>query len=94
MNRFDPARAAAALDALLEKFEAKTADDRVIRDSAQALFDAPSVSAKDKGFAAYIVSNVYARLDDKTSSCRWAHAAVAKVRDEAYTVLEQAMCAP
>jgi hypothetical protein len=92
--RINPAGADAALVDLMEKFDEKRLDARVIRDSAQTLFDAASVSAKDKGFAAYIIASVYARLDDKSGSCRWARAAVAKVQAEEYTVLEQAMCAP
>jgi serine/threonine-protein kinase len=92
--RIDPVRAATALNVLFDRLDAKTLDARLIRDSALTLYDAASVSTVDKAFAAYVVANAYAALDDRANACRWARQATARDTKEFYTVLERDLCAP
>ena len=75
-RRVDAARADVALDSLMEKFDAEALAATVIRDSALSIYNGDGVSEKDRGFAAYIASSAYARLDDRPEALRWARLAV------------------
>ena len=62
----DPAKAAAILDALIERPTA------VILDSAQLIFDTPGVGVGDRAFAACLLAQAYNRQGEATSALLWA----------------------
>jgi hypothetical protein len=93
----DPARAGALLDGLFETVTDTTtrtaATLGTARDSARHIFDAPGVHPGDRAFAAYVVANAYAALDDRRGACEWARRAATTQRQvAAYTALESALC--
>ncbi|HXV90654.1 MAG TPA: hypothetical protein VD707_04745, partial [Gemmatimonadales bacterium] len=73
----DPARAADALDVLFTSLDDRTLPAGVVRDSALKVYDGAGVAEKDRGFAAYIVANAFAALDDRTRALEWARKSVA-----------------
>lgn len=48
---------------------------RGIIDTATAFYSLPDIKAKDKAFAAYVIANAYAELDDRNQALRWAEEA-------------------
>jgi hypothetical protein len=90
---------AQADDRLMELYEAVVdslaiaGTFRMARDSSQRFFDAPGIRTTDKAFAAYVIANAYAELDDKRSGCRWAQQAKQiESSNQAYQVLERDLC--
>jgi hypothetical protein len=90
------AKASNLLDDLMNAVSDSLATDgtrKMVRDSAQHIFDAPGVKPADHAFAAYIVSNAYAGLDDRTSACTWARkAADLNTTSNAYRALKSSLC--
>ena len=94
----NPARAAALLDDLFDAVTDTLRTDgtlRMARDSASHIFEAAGVGADERAFAAYVVANAFAALDDRRSACRWAEQAV-RIRASvaAYGALGRALCGP
>jgi hypothetical protein len=92
-----PGHAGAALDVLFDAItdtgERSTATLRMARDSARRLFDAREVAPGDRAFAAYVVANALAALDDRGGACDWARRAVrVNAAVPAYGALERALC--
>lgn len=92
-----PGGAGAALDALFDAIAdtglRPAATLRMARDSAQRLFEAPEVATDDRAFAAYVVANAFAALDDRSGACDWARRARRMNADvSAYGALERALC--
>jgi serine/threonine-protein kinase len=81
-----------ALNALFDQLDGKTLSPRVVRDSALAFYDAAGISATDKAFAAWVIGNAYAELQDKPAGCRWAKTAAGLQQQELYTSLVQGLC--
>jgi serine/threonine-protein kinase len=80
--RVDVARAGALLDDLFEKLDGKTLAATVVRDSAQHIYNAAGMARADQAFAAYVLANSFAQLDDeqpgrghKSTALRWARQA-------------------
>src|SRR5436190_2482596 len=81
-SRINPVQAAALLEDLFDKLDAKTMAAATVRDSAQHIFDTRGVTTADSAFAAYIEANAFARLDDeqprrghKATALQWAERA-------------------
>jgi serine/threonine-protein kinase len=71
----DLTKARDALDDLfLEKLSESTAT--MVRDSALRFYRAPGISAKDKGYASFVVGQAYFSLKDRTTGCEWIRTAV------------------
>ena len=94
----NPARAAALLDDLFDAVTDSLRTDgtaRMVRDSASHIFASSGVGPDDRAFAAYVVANAFAALDDRRSACRWAQQAVQlKAAVAAYGALGRALCGP
>ena len=94
----NPARAAALLDDLFDAVTDTLRTDgtlRMARDSASHIFAAAGVGTDDRAFAAYVVANAFAALDDRRTACRWAQQAVQlKASVAAYGALGRALCGP
>ena len=87
----DPARAGALLNDWFDRID--SFNGITLRDSAQAVFDAPGVAPKDRALAAYLVANAYAKLDQRAPGCAWARRATSLdpgVRS--YPALVQSLC--
>ena len=72
----DPARAANAVDALFLALDERTMPSAAIRDSAIRIYNGTGVAEKDRAFAAYVVANAVAQLDDRGGAIEWARRAV------------------
>jgi hypothetical protein len=90
--RVNVALAHDALNALFDQLDGKTLSPRVVRDSALAFYDAPGITSTDKAFAAWVIGNAYAELQDKPAGCRWAKTAAGLQQQELYTSLVQGLC--
>jgi eukaryotic-like serine/threonine-protein kinase len=72
--RIDVSLAERALDDLfLEKLTPATA--AMVRDSALKFYTARGISAKNKGYAAFVVGNAYFQLGDRATGCRYVRTA-------------------
>jgi len=47
-----------------------------VRDTALAFYGLAGISTKDKAFAAYVLSNAYAEINDDPNALRWAREAL------------------
>jgi hypothetical protein len=96
-TRINPAQADALLEDLFEKFDAKRIGAISARDSAQHIFGTRGIATADSAFAAYILANAEAALDDqepdrghKAAALRWAQLATRLVpASRAYRQLAQ-----
>ena len=77
------AQANALLENLFDGLDGKTLAATLVRDSAEHIYNARGISTADSAFAAYIVANAFARLDDeeprrghKATALQWAQRAV------------------
>jgi serine/threonine-protein kinase len=82
VTRINPAQANRLLEDLFDKFDAKTIAAATVRDSAQRIFNARGIATNDSAFAAYILANAFAALDDqepqrghKVTALQWAQRA-------------------
>jgi len=95
-SRIDVTNAFDLLDNLMTAVANSLATDgtrRMVRDSAQDIFNAPAVNPKDRAYAAYVVSNAYAALDDRLTACQWAQKAVnLDGSSNPYRVLKSSLC--
>ncbi len=74
-SRIDITQAREALDDLfLEQLSESSAV--MVRDSALRFYRAPGISAKDKGYASFVVGQAYFSLKDRTTGCEWIRTAV------------------
>jgi len=71
----DSARAFDALDALFTHFQDSTIATDLARDSVSRIYNGTRVAPKDRAYAAYILANVYARLNDRRTATQWARKA-------------------
>jgi ubiquinone/menaquinone biosynthesis C-methylase UbiE len=63
-----------------------------IVDTAQAYFDLPNIAVEDKAFAAYVIANAYAEVDDRQEALKWARrAAELQPGVRAYQALVQSL---
>ncbi len=69
------AKADSLLSDLFDKLDTHRVMPTIVRDSAMDIFYAAGINTKDKAFAAYVVANAFAGLDDKPSALRWARQA-------------------
>jgi serine/threonine-protein kinase len=90
----DVGRADDLLNNLFDKLDAHTITAAVARDSAEHIYNAPGVARTDQAFAAYVMANAFAALDDqnpgqghKATALRWAQQAVTLNPVRAYTQL-------
>jgi serine/threonine-protein kinase len=90
----DIARASDLLDDLFNRLDAHTMTATVAKDSAEHIYNAPGVARTDQAFAAYVMANAFAALDDqnpgqghKATALRWAQQAVTLNPVRAYTQL-------
>jgi len=97
----DVARADALLNDLFDKLDGKTISAGTARDSAEHIYNAQGVSRTDKAFAAYVMANAFAALDDqepgrghKEAALRWARQAVDLNPARAYTQLVHDLSQP
>ena len=67
--RFNLAAAGSALNELMDSIDAYP--NKMVRDSATALFNAPGVSAKDSAMAAFVIANTYFQMQDRAQGCNW-----------------------
>jgi serine/threonine-protein kinase len=72
----DPARAADALDALFTGLDDHTLRAPLVRDSALKFYEGAGVAEQDRGFAAYVVANAFAALEDRPRALEWARKSV------------------
>jgi serine/threonine-protein kinase len=72
----NPARVADSLDALFTGLDDRSLPAATVREAAQRLYDAAGVAEKDRGFAAYVVANAFAVLDDRPRALEWARKSV------------------
>jgi serine/threonine-protein kinase len=71
----DVSRASDLLDDMMfNRLNAATA--AWVRDSALRFYDAPSISRKDKAYAAFVVGNAWWSLSDRPQGCRWVRTAI------------------
>ncbi|HYK11156.1 MAG TPA: serine/threonine-protein kinase [Gemmatimonadales bacterium] len=70
----NPAKAFDALDDLFNHFQDSSVSTKVAEDSATDVYNASTVTPKDRAYAAYILANVYARNHD-TRATQWAQKA-------------------
>ena len=72
------AEAADRLDVVFGRFTERTPGDVALaaKDTALAYYNDGAVRPRDRGFAAYIVANAEAALDNKAEALRWARLAV------------------
>ncbi|GIW51601.1 MAG: hypothetical protein KatS3mg081_0956 [Gemmatimonadales bacterium] len=62
-----------------------------IIDTAEAYFNLPDISIEDKAFAAYVIANAYAEINDLREALRWAREALRlQPNKESYQALVQA----
>ncbi|HET7249345.1 MAG TPA: serine/threonine-protein kinase [Gemmatimonadales bacterium] len=87
----DVARANDVLDDLFNNLADHKVAASLARDSAEHVFNAAGVSKKDQAFAAYVIANAFAQLDDqepgrghKASAITWAQRAAALDPSPAY----------
>jgi len=90
----DVARASDLLDDVFNKLDAHTMSAATARDSAEHIFNAPGLARTDQAFAAYVLANAFAVLDDqepgrghKATALRWAERAVSLNPAQAYSQL-------
>ena len=67
--RFNLAAAGGALDELMDSIEAYP--NKLVRDSATGLFNAPGIPGRDKAMAAFVIGNTYFQMKDRTTGCDW-----------------------
>ena len=72
----DAARAANDLDALFTGLDDRTLQPALVRDSALKFYEGAGVAEKDRGFAAYVVANAFAVLDNRARALEWAQKSV------------------
>ena len=72
----DSARAFDALDAIFTRFQDSTIATDLARDSVSRIYNGTHVAPKDRAYAAYILANVSARLNDRRTATQWARTAV------------------
>ena len=72
----DPARAADALDGLFTGLDDHSLQAALVRDSALKVYQGAGVAEKDRGFAAYVIANAFAALDDRGRALEWARKGV------------------
>jgi hypothetical protein len=83
------------LNDLFDKFGSRALAATTIRDSALDIYNARGVAAKDRAFAAYVASNAYARLDDRTKARQYAReSARLDPGNNSYQVLQNSLCQP
>jgi hypothetical protein len=94
IGTIDIGRAGDLLDDLLTKLTNHSLDPAVVRDSAEHVFNASGVGRDDQAFAAYVVANAFAVLDDrepgrghKGTALEWARRAVSISPTTAYQAL-------
>jgi hypothetical protein len=70
----DSAKIGDGLDNLFDQFTSQKIANTTVEDSATHVYNAVQLAPKDRAFAAYILANVYARLND-TRASQWAQKA-------------------
>jgi hypothetical protein len=91
----DPARAADALDVLFTGLDDHTLQAPLVRDSALKFYAGAGVADKDRGFAAYVVANAFAALEDRPRALEWARKSVTHDRaNRAYQQLVRDLSGP
>ncbi|HLQ58657.1 MAG TPA: hypothetical protein VK113_04000, partial [Gemmatimonadales bacterium] len=101
-TRINPAQANRLLEDLIEKLDASTIAPATVRDSAQHIFNTRGIATTDSAFAAYILANAFAALDDreprrghKATALQWARqAANLQPTSRAYQQLVQDLARP
>jgi serine/threonine-protein kinase len=68
-QRFNLAGAGAALDELMDSIDVFA--NKMIRDSATALFSARGIGTRDKAMAAFVIGNTYFQMQNRTTGCDW-----------------------
>ena len=68
-SRFSLAAAGAALDQLMDSIDVYP--NKMVRDSATDLFNAPGIGKRDQAMAAFVVGNTYFQMKDRTTGCDW-----------------------
>jgi len=76
VSNVDAARAADALDGLFTGLDDHSLQAALVRDSALKVYEAAGVAEKDRGFAAYVIANAFAALDDRGRALEWARKGV------------------
>jgi serine/threonine-protein kinase len=67
--RFNLARAEDALNDLMDSLDVYP--NKMIRDSATALFNARGISARNRAMAAFVIGNTYFQVQNRTTGCDW-----------------------
>jgi hypothetical protein len=101
-TRINPAQANRLLEDLFDKLDARTIAPATVRDSAQHIFNTRGIATTDSAFAAYILANAFAALDDrepgrghKATALQWARrAANVQPTSRAYQQLAQDLARP
>ena len=68
-RRFSLGRAGAALDELMDSIDVYP--NKMIRDSASALFNLAGLTVRDKAMAAFVIGNTYFQMKNRTTGCDW-----------------------
>jgi len=90
-SRFNLAGALAALTELLDSIDSYP--NKMVRDSASALYNAPGISASDKAMAAFVIGNTYFQLKDRAQGCSWVRRARSIYPlSSVYSTFVQAQC--
>ena len=67
--RFNLAAVGSALNKLMDSIDAYP--NKMVRDSAAALFHASGIGVKDSAFAAFVIGNTYFQMRDRAQGCDW-----------------------
>jgi hypothetical protein len=85
------AAAGDALNLLLDSIDVYPAT--MVQDSAQTLFSATGITARDKAMAAFVIANTYFKLNDRTRGCDWVRQASRLApSDPSYARFVQTQC--
>jgi hypothetical protein len=67
--RFNLAAVGSALNKLMDSIDAYP--NKMVRDSATALFHASGIGVKDSALAAFVIGNTYFQMRDRAQGCDW-----------------------